>query len=125
MQIPLPVDQLTSDFVFSDDNSAVQTLNGIYAQMITQDQQFCSGNTTLFAGMYADELYYYTPGFQDEFVNDQITLVNHGYIESSFWTPSYKYIYDANKCIEGVTGVNSISSPTKRMIIGEARFIRA
>ena len=125
VEVPLPVDQLTLDFVFSNDNSALQALNGIYSQMIENDQQFCSGYTTLFTGMYADDLYYYTSGYRDEFVNDHITLVNQGLIESAFWTPCYKYIYAANKCIESVSNSDNVSPKTKSMIIGEARFIRA
>jgi|SRR6185312_11028053 len=125
VNIPLPDNQLTSDFVFSNDNSALGALNGIYSKMIENDQQFCSGYTTLFTGLSSDELYYYTPSFRDEFMNNQISLINHGNIESSFWTPCYRYIYAANKCIEDAQNSNGMSSKMKRTTIGEAKFIRA
>jgi hypothetical protein len=125
VEVPLPADQLTSDFVFTNDNSAVQALNGIYSKMMENQQLFSSGLTTLFTGLYSDELYYYTPGFRDEFLNDQITLVNHANIESNFWDPCYRFIYAANKCIEGASKSTSLSMHIKNVIMGEAKFIRA
>jgi len=125
VEVPLPADQLTADFVFTNDNSAVQAVNGIYSKMMENQQQFSSGFTTLFTGLSSDELYYYTPGFRDEFLNNQITLVNHSNLESYFWNPCYRFIYAANKCIEGATNSNSLSMPVKKVIVGEAKFIRA
>ena len=125
VNIPLPDNQLTSDFVFSNDNSALGALNGIYSKMIENDQQFCSGYTTLFAGLSSDELYYYTPSFRDEFLNNQISIASQPNIESAFWSPCYQYIYAANKCIESARNSDGMSSKMKRTTIGEAKFIRA
>lgn len=125
VNIPLPDNQLTSDFVFTNDNSALGALNGIYSKMIENDQQFCSGYTTFFAGLSSDELYYYTPSFRDEFLNNQISIASQPNIQSSFWNPCYQYIYAANKCIEGVTNSDGMSSSMKRTTMGEAKFIRA
>ncbi len=124
VEIPLPVDQLTTEFVFTDDNTATKSITGIYSEMMNNSQQFSDGFTTLFAGMSADELYYYTPSFRDEFVTNQISPASHTYIESWFWNPAYRYIYGANKCIEGVNTSTTLSPDTKQMIIGEAKFIR-
>jgi len=123
--VPLPIDQLTSDFVFANDNSAIEAVTGIYSKMMENQQQFSSGFTTFFAGMSSDELYYFTPSFRDEFVNNQITLVSHSSIESSFWNPCYLYIYASNKCIESVNASKSLSPEVKKQVIGEAKFIRA
>jgi hypothetical protein len=125
VEVPLPADQLTSDFVFTNDNSAVQALNGIYSKMMENQQLFSSGLTTLFTGLSSDELYYYTPGFRDEFFNNQITSINHANIESNFWDPCYRFIYAANKCIQGASSSNSLSLQVKNDIVGEAKFIRA
>ena len=125
VEIPQPVDQLTSEFVFSDDNSAIKALTGIYSEMQRDQQQFSSGFTTFFAGMSADELNYYTPSFRDEFINNEITLANHTNIQYYFWDPCYRYIYVANKCIEGVNSSSALSDNVRNMILGEANFIRA
>lgn len=125
VEIPLPNDQLTTEFVFTNDNAAIQSVIGIYSNMMTNSQQFSCSYTTFFAGMASDELYYYTPSFRDEFVSNQITLQSHGTLETSFWNPCYKYIYAANKCIEGASGSSSLTSSVKSTVIGEAKFIRA
>jgi hypothetical protein len=125
IEISQPVDQLTSEFVFTNDNSAIKALTGIYSEMTRDQQQFSSGFTTFFAGMSADELYYYTPSFRDEFVNNEITLANHANIQYYFWDPCYRYIYAANKCIEGANSSSALSGNIKIMILGEAKFIRA
>jgi starch-binding outer membrane protein, SusD/RagB family len=125
VEVPLPVDQLPTEFVFKDDNTALQALNGIYSEMMNNAQQFCSSQTTLFAGMCADELYYYTPGVADEFVNNEISRTSHESIESYFWNPAYRYIYAANKCIEGAQESKSLSPSVKQMVIGESKFVRA
>lgn len=125
VEIPLPDNQLTADFVFDNDNTAVQAITGIYSNMMENSQQFSSGYTTFLTGMAADELFYYTPSDRDEFLNNQISAINHPNIEASFWNPCYQYIYAANKCIEGASRSNQLSSGIKNTVIGEAKFIRA
>lgn len=125
VEVPQPVDQLTSILVFADDNSAIKTITGIYIEMMVDQQQFSAGSTTLFGGMSADELYYYMPSYRDEFTNNEITLANHSNIDYFFWQPCYKHIYSANKCIEGAENSTSLSPEVKNSIIGEAKFIRA
>jgi len=125
VEVPLPNDQLSSEFVFTNDNSAIQSITGIYSEMMNNQSQFSDGLTSMFAGMAADELYYYTAGFRDEFVNNQLSSINHSNLESYFWNPCYRYIYAANKCIEEVEGSGKLSQPVKQMVLGEAKFIRA
>lgn len=125
VEIPLPDNQLTTDFVFDNDNTAVQAITGIYSNMMRNSQQFSSGYTTFFTGLAADELFYYTTSDRDEFLNNQISITNHPNLEAGFWNPCYQYIYAANKCIEGASGSNQLSLGIKNTVIGEAKFIRA
>jgi starch-binding outer membrane protein, SusD/RagB family len=125
VEIPLPDNQLTTDFVFSNDNTAIQTITGIYSNMMNNSQQFSCGFITFFAGMSADELYYYTSSTRDEFLNNQISTINHPNLEVSFWNSCYQYIYASNKCIEGASASTQLSPAIKNLVIGEARFIRA
>lgn len=87
--------------------------------------QFSNNYTTLYAGMAADELYYYSPSLRDEFVNNQITQANHNNLTQFFWEPAYKYIYSANLCIEQLNNSGSLSPQRKKSLIGESKFIRA
>lgn len=125
VQVPPPPDQLSSELVFSSDNAATATITGIYSQMMNDGFQFSSVLTTLYAGMSADELYYYTPDFRQEFTNNEISVSSQAIIETDFWNPSYRYIYAANKIIEGALKSNDLSAAVRDRIIGEAKFIRA
>jgi hypothetical protein len=125
VQISPPYNQLVSDKVFANDATASATVNGIYSEMISNSQQFSSGFITLFTGMAADELYYYSASIRDEFVNNEITLANHGNLTSWFWAPAYKYIYTVNLCIEKLNESVAITPSLKNTLIGECKFLRA
>lgn len=120
-----PVDQIVNPEPFSSDASATATIIGIYSEMMNSTAQFSSANMTLYAGMYADELYYYTPGTKDEFVASHITEANHGILNSAFWVPAYKYIYAANLALEQLRLSNRLSGDVKQRLEGEALFTRA
>ncbi len=124
--IPLPVDQLGTEFVFNNDSTAVQSVLGIYSEMMNSSTQFSSGNTTFYTGMSADELYYYTPGSsRDEFIANELSVLNHSTLESSFWNACYRYIYAANSIIKKAPASAGLSLGVQNMILGEAKFIRA
>lgn len=125
VEIDDPTDQIVSNSVFNHDESAEAAIRGIYSEMMNNPRLFTSGYTTLFTGMAADDLYYYSPSSRDEFVNNNITPLNHSLLTASFWQPSYKYIYSANTCIEGLTKAFSLSPNLKNRLLGEAKFIRA
>lgn len=125
IEVEHPNDQLNSDVVFSDSSTATSAITGIYSEMLTNRNLFSNSAITLYAGMSADELYYYTPGLKDEFTKNQITLVNHVNIDNSFWKPAYKYIYAANLAIEKLSQSQGLSNSLKNQLTGEAKFIRA
>lgn len=124
--IPLPIDQLGTEYVFNNDSTAIQSVTGIYSEMMNGSTQFSSGYTTFYAGMTSDELYYYTPGSaRDEFIVNELSVLNHPILESSFWNAGYKYIFAANLIIEKALVSGGLSSAVRNMVVGEARFIRA
>jgi starch-binding outer membrane protein, SusD/RagB family len=120
-----PNDQLNSDMVFSDSSTATSAITGIYSEMLTSRNLFTNSSVTLNGGMSADELYYYSPGLNEEFTKNQITQVNHVNIDNSFWKPAYKYIYAANLAIEKLAVSQGLSRSLKNQLTGEAKFIRA
>lgn len=125
VDIKPPINQITGEEAFKNDATATAIVTGIYSEMMKNSIQFSSGFTTIYAGMCADELYNYSSGNNDEFVNNQITLSNHGLIGNSFWQPAYKYIYTANLVIEKLKKADLLSSAVKERLEGEAKFIRA
>lgn len=125
VQVSPPPDFLSSELVFSSDNTAIATVTGIYSQMMNDGSQFSSALTSLYCGLSADELYYFTTDFRSEFVKNELSISSHGTIESGFWNPCYRYIYAANKIIETASNSKAISQAAKDMVMGEAKFIRA
>lgn len=125
MEIDNPTDQLNSDLVFADSSTAVSAVTGIYSEMLTGRNLFSNSATTLYSGLSADELYFYTPGIRDEFSNNQITQASHSTIDNAFWKPVYKNIYAANLAVEKLAASQELSISLKNQLTGEAKFIRA
>lgn len=125
VEVENPADQLNSDVVFTDSSTATSAITGIYSEMLTNRNLFSNSAVTLYTGMSADELYYYTPGLKDEFTHNQITPANHVNIDNSFWKPAYKNIYAANLAIEKLAQSQSLSASLKNQLTGEAKLIRA
>ena len=120
-----PADQLNSDLVFVDSSTATSAITGIYSEMLTARNLFSNSSTTLYGGLSADELYFYTPGTKDEFSKNEITMANHINIDNSFWKPAYKNIYAANLAIEKLSASQQLTTSLKNQLTGEAKFIRA
>lgn len=119
-----PSDQIVNPKPFTNDATATSTITGIYSEMMNGTDQYSCGYTTLLEGLYADELYYYTPGKFDEFTASNITANSQGIIENSFWVPLYKYIYAANLALEQLKISTELSPSVKQRLTGEALFIR-
>ncbi len=87
--------------------------------------QFSASGVTLYAGLSADELRYYTVSGLDEFTNNAITEANHSAIEYYYWIAPYTYIYTVNLALERLAVSTSLSAPVSKQLTGEAKFIRA
>jgi hypothetical protein len=121
-----PVNDPVSAVIFTDDAMAVSAVAGIYSDMMSISAQFSSAGVTIYTGMYADELTYSVIGTpRDEFIKNDLTEINHTTLLSNFWEKTYKFIYTANVCIEGLNKSTKISSQLKNMLTGECKFIRA
>lgn len=125
VDIPATPTQILSYKVFEDDGTAAKAITGIYIQMITNGNLFSSGNITFYAGLSADELYYYSNDSKQDFLKNEIGPGSHDLISSVFWSPAYKYIYTANACLEGLAASATLTPSVRKELTGEAKFIRA
>lgn len=127
IEVDPPNNLIISDVVFKNDSTAKAAVSGIYSEMMKNGNQFCAGAQTLYAGLSADELYYYSPSvIYDEYYKNEITQATHSSVLSFlFWEPAYKYIYVSNLCIEKINSSASLSPAMKNQLTGEAKFIRA
>jgi hypothetical protein len=119
--------QIVSSNVFSNNQSAIATINGIYSQMMATGDFICGGpsSITSLCGMSADELVTLstTPDYL-QFYKNALNASN-SYVLNNLWGEGYQYIYDANAILEGIAKSESLSIGTKNELEGQAKFIRA
>jgi hypothetical protein len=122
IQTDPPSNRLVKSVVFSDDNSAISAITGIYTDLSVNS--FASGLVTFLAGYSADEFRYFSTdvGYVQFFQNS--VLPANGNI-SSLWNSCYHTIYLSNSAIEGLSNANGVTSSVKGQLIGEAKFLRA
>ncbi|MEZ2334724.1 RagB/SusD family nutrient uptake outer membrane protein [Mucilaginibacter sp. RCC_168] len=120
-----PKNQLESSKVFADSLNANSAVVGIYIDMMKSfGFTFSSGGLTAYPGMAADELSQSSadPELAQLYTNS-IAIQNK--YNLNLWTSAYKYIYDANSCVEGISESKGISPYAKGQLSAEARQIRA
>lgn len=121
VEVSSPANQLDVNSVFTDDKTATAAVVGIYSEM--EFYSPVSTYLTLLPGLSADELAYtsFDNSFS-EFVTNSYTP-NNPYVSSTWGI--YRYIYEANSCIERIEKSHGLSSRTKNQLLGEALFSRA
>jgi hypothetical protein len=124
IEIPPPPNQVVSSSVFTDDNSAVSAIVGLYSEMTKTNLNYVNGALTLYPGLSADELYLTAANSTvDVFTLNEIPS-NSNIIKTNFWTAAYSYIYHANAVLEGLNH-SPVSDAVKAQLTGEAKVIRA
>jgi hypothetical protein len=128
VQVPEPVNTITTAETFSTDANATSAVVGIYNDMISGENQvldYGNGMITIFAGMTSDELQDYGGYDPDavEFQNNKI-LAQNGYLPN-LWNAPYYDVYICNAAVEGLTAASSVTPSVKNELLGEAEFLRA
>jgi hypothetical protein len=119
-----PVDKIVFETAFSDDITATASVSGLYSQMMQQYQFFGSYAMTLYTGFAADELTSTrNDNTENTFIQNQLTSGNS--VVYDLWRTAYKYIYQANACIEGLTAASSLTDSVRNTLTGEAKFLHA
>ncbi|SRR5579862_1084672 len=117
--------QIVESSVYNNDATATAVMTGMYSEMMSS-YGFASGgefSVTFLAGMSADELTNYASGDLLQFSDNTIEPGNG--INTSLWSECYSYIYTSNAVIGNVAASSSLSSPVKKQLTGEAKFMRA
>ncbi|MFN3667466.1 MAG: RagB/SusD family nutrient uptake outer membrane protein, partial [Sediminibacterium sp.] len=128
VEIPSPVGYMSSDNVYTSDETAIATLTGIYLDMSKPKQGGFVGIDGISAvlGISADELdisEFASLRAQRYFHND-LSPIGNGYEN---WQPLYNYIFRCNSIIEGLSEVeaNILTPSVRKHLMGEAKFLRA
>ncbi|MGE8514438.1 MAG: RagB/SusD family nutrient uptake outer membrane protein [Chryseobacterium culicis] len=127
VETDFPTNQIPSELVFEDEQTAEAALAGLYANL--WNNSMISGGIDgmgALLGTYTDDLncVYTSPsnGVLDLYNNQQIATNT---AVSSLWTYTYQQIYTTNSIMEGVKNSKALSSAVKDRIRGEALFVRS
>jgi hypothetical protein len=126
VQVDLPNSQISSDAVFTNDNTALAAANGMYQSMLgTQSLIGGSFNSMAYVGgLSSDELVDYTGRAPyNEFYHNQLSSANSAIRD--IWSSAYSTLYRANAVVEGSTTATSLSESLRNQLIGEGLFVRA
>lgn len=141
LDIKDPVNSITTNQVFQNDDQAAIALNGLYSYLISGGEDettsygllgsdlYSAGGITLAAAHSADELYH--PSLAGDYqyyveTTARLTLQNLGY-SYKIWKSAYKGIFNANALIEGVKSATSkdFTQAYRKRVLGEALAVRA
>lgn len=126
LQVSGPINQITSDNVFANDETATAAVTGLYSQMQPTLLFFSCGGTTVYTGLMADEFYKTNTINNEEMEFEQNELkATNSIVFQNFWLRAYQHIYQVNVCIERLEAANGVSSTVNKQLLGEALFARA
>ncbi len=120
LQVGLPVTQLYTSSVFSNDNTATAAQLSVYAQMSS-----FPWNIHRSMALSSDELTNYATDVTsvDLYKNSLNAPLDAGSIP--IWIPAYNYIYQLNSMLENLQSSTAISMKVKQQLNSEALFMRA
>lgn len=119
-----PSNQIASATIFQNEETATAAINGLYTSLSNNSLYFASGGSSVYLGLYADELYYTgSANTTMEFADGKLSIAN-SFVTFNFWSHPYQVINQANSCITGLHRSN-LSTNFTAQLLGEAYFIRA
>lgn len=125
VDIPPSNQLIVEENVFSDENSVLSALNGVYTQMRNSNLAYSNSGLTVFTALSADELFRSTPNeTYDVFYRNSIPVEDPS-INSYFWGAPYNVIYRTNAIINGLSASTAIPADVSRRLAGEMKFVRA
>lgn len=116
-----PGTELTSGTIFNNDATAQSALLSVYAQLEADGFPY---NMIVYTGLSADELTNYSSNVNAVQLYTNNLTAENTYMEA-VWSSLYKYIYQVNAVIEGVSKSHGLSQSVSRQLTGESLFLRA
>ena len=122
-----PNNQLATELVFEDEQTAEAALAGLYGAMWNNGLIAGSADGMgCVLGVYADDLstvFVSSNNGIADIANNQQVATNTSV--STVWTNAYSQIYMANSILAGVENSKSLSEATRKRMRGEALFLRS
>lgn len=127
VEVDAPTNQISTQLVFQDVQTANAALAGIYAGLY-DDSPISGGlrGSGALMGIYADDL----ESFATSVINGEYDLYQNIHIADNtsvyaYWTSAYQKIYQANAVLVGVELSDAIAQSDQNRLKGEALFIRS
>lgn len=125
IEVEIPNHKITSETVFSNDQTAHSAMTGIYNRLF--NASFSNGGSrsvTFLAGLTADNFTVTSNTSQIlEFGENAIDASNSWNLD--LWAGCYNMAYMVNAILENIANSNALSEKTKKNLEGQAKFIRA
>lgn len=125
VEVDVPDSKLTSQTVYSNDQTAESVLTGIFNQLF--NSSFANGGSqsvTFTAGLSADNFRLTTVNTEiQEFHQNQIIPTNN--YNLTLWSGAYNMIYMINAMLNGIEDNSSLSQDLKDRMEGSGKFLRA
>ena len=125
VEVSPPNSSLIANTVYTNDTKAIGTVVSIYSDI--SGSSFAPGGEQSFAivaSLSADEFTDYSLNSpKTEFYTNVISTTNTTNLV--LWRSAYQYIYRTNAVLEGLSNTIAVSDATKKLLQGEARFMRA
>lgn len=125
IEVDLPSNQIASDQVFVDAQTADAVLAGLYSGL-RDNSPFAGDQSGKLLGLYTDDLDFYSttatnglPEIAQNVHNDSNASI---YTD---WSTAYKQIYVANAILEGVEKSTSLTETVRNRLKGEALLVRS
>ncbi|NQX38440.1 SusD family protein [Pedobacter steynii] len=127
LKIDPPTNQVDTEKVYANEETAIAAIRGIYAQMMS-GMGFASGwsfSVTVLAGRSSDEFINFNSDSERiQFSTNNISPANSA-LRTYLWQEPYQMIYAANSVLENLERSGNLSVQLKKQLEGEAKFIRA
>ncbi|MBB5439390.1 hypothetical protein HDC92_003083 [Pedobacter sp. AK017] len=127
VEIDPPVDTITTEQVFADDNNAIAAVTGIYSKLAGKNEPFstANGGTSIVTGLSSDELAIFSSA-QSLMVIYRNELVERGpHVQiDGLWRRTYEYIFPINVCLENLNKSPGITATTRLKLLAEVKFLR-
>jgi hypothetical protein len=125
VDIPPSTQLITSDAIFTNDNTAVSAVDGVYIALRTASPGLANGSLSIFCGLSGDEIVNTAAStIYDPFYSNNIPSTNST-VSANFWSQPYNVIYRTNAILEELAKTNSLSPSVKGQLTGEMKFVRA
>ncbi len=124
VEVAPPITSSNGENVFTENQSAIAVLTGIYTNMANANVATIDGwltNICYVTGLTGDELRLLDPADQQfgAYLSNDIPAINYS------WTNIYTMIFIANSAIEKLPNGTLLDPAVKDQLLGEAKFIRA